>query len=171
MLAFPPLPSNKARAFTFVSRNEDPELLFLIKQSPDSESITHHIISAQKGDTVAMAGVFGTHRATGPGTFIAAGIGIAPFLAIARSYPDITKQSTLLWSLKKAEDILYEEEVNQLFKQVIITLTQESNATYKKGRISQELLKKLPVRNVQICGSYEFNREMKKLIVLLTHQA
>lgn len=167
LLNIPDTEQSKARAFTFVSTNQDEHLEFLIKRSSDPESITHQLINAQPGDTLAMTGLFGTHRATGPSTYVAAGIGIAPFLAIARSHPDIAKESTLIWSLKKAEDILYEDELRQRFKEVIITLTQDQHPAYRHGRITKELFQDLPLENIQVCGSYEFNKEMKSIITQL----
>jgi ferredoxin-NADP reductase len=168
LLALPNFTYDQARAFTFVSYPSDDYLSFLIKRSPDTTSITHQLIASKPGDTLAIRGLFGTHRATGPGLFIASGIGIAPFLAIARAHPTECKQSILLWSVKSAQDIVYETELKQAFKQVIITLTQEKNPSYKQGRITQEVLKGIPLQNVQTCGSYEFNKDMKNLLATLT---
>lgn len=169
LLGFPDQETTKTRAFTFISTNQDEYLAFLIKRSPSSESVTHDFIRAQPGQELCIRGLFGTHRATTPGTFVASGIGIAPFLAYARNHPELTKQSTLFWSLKKAEDIIYEQELRQAFKEVIITLTQESNQMYKHGRITKELLATLPLTNTQVCGSYEFSTAIKELLMLLTH--
>ena len=118
-----------------------------------------------------MTGVFGTHRFTGQGTFIAAGIGIAPFLAIARSHTRELGNSTLIWSVKTHADLLYEAELKATFKDVIITLTQETRTGYGHGRITPELLKGVTRDNVQVCGSYEFTQEMKRLMAKLNRKS
>ncbi|MSS75138.1 hypothetical protein EXS73_02915 [Candidatus Pacearchaeota archaeon] len=170
LLHLPGTEQHTARAFTFISTNQDPHLEFLIKKSADPKSITHLFMTAKPNDVLTLTGLFGTHRSTGPGTFIAAGIGIAPFLAIARSHPDLAKESTVVWSLKQATDIIYELELRQRFKDVIITLTQETHPTYQHGRITKELLTAVPLHTIQTCGSYEFNKEMNLLIAKLNQK-
>jgi len=74
----------ETRPFTFTSDPEAPILSFVIKTYPDHEGVTRELPDLKPGDTVEIGDPWGAIEDKGPGTFIAGGAGITPFLGILR---------------------------------------------------------------------------------------
>lgn len=152
------------RAFTFISKNSDKYLEFAVKLSGES-GITQSINNLSIGDIIELHELFGTHRYSKPSFFIAAGVGIAPFLAIFRSLPEEEiKKSKLLFFNKTSTDVIFKDELEKYFGQnLILALTRERKENYLHGKISKELIKNLNTNNlpIEVCGPWEFQQLVK----------
>lgn len=76
--------TEKKRPFTFTSLSEWDHLEFTIKSYRDHEGVTNALWDLKAGDRLILRDVWGTITYGGPGTFIAGGAGVTPFIAILR---------------------------------------------------------------------------------------
>jgi len=76
--------SEKKRPFTFTSLAEWDHLEFTIKSYLDHDGVTGELWRLKAGDRLILRDVWGTITYQGPGTFIAGGAGVTPFIAILR---------------------------------------------------------------------------------------
>lgn len=72
------------RPFTFTSLPTDPHLEFTIKSYPEHHGVTEQIHELEVGDRVVIGDAWGAISDQGPGTFIAGGAGVTPFISILR---------------------------------------------------------------------------------------
>jgi len=156
------------RPFTFTSLNKDKNLEFIIKVYPEHEGITDKLSKLNEGDELIIRDIWGAIKYKGKGTFIAAGAGITPFIAIFRQLKEDNQLegNNLIFSNKYQKDIILEEELKSYFKP-ILTLTREDKPEYKKGRINKELLKeniKDFSQHFYICGPMQFVVDVKKAL-------
>ncbi|MGH6897477.1 MAG: FAD-binding oxidoreductase [Geminicoccaceae bacterium] len=100
------------RPFTFTSLNEWPELEFTIKIYSDHGGVTNALGGLEPGDELVIRKPWGTIQYQGPGTFIAGGAGVTPFIAILRQLTKDGKLAgnTLLFSNKTSRDIILRDE-------------------------------------------------------------
>jgi ferredoxin-NADP reductase len=75
---------DEARPFTFTSLPADEQLEFTIKSYPDHDGVTEQLGLAAAGDRLIIGDSWGAITDKGPGTFIAGGAGVTPFIAILR---------------------------------------------------------------------------------------
>jgi ferredoxin-NADP reductase len=146
------------RPFTFTSLNEWNHLEFTIKIYDDHDGVTNQLGSLQAGDELIIHDVFGAINYKGPGTFIAGGAGVTPFIAIFRQLQKngSLDENQLIFSNKTFADIILKEEFeNMLGNRFINTLTEETIAGYDHEKIDQSYLRKR-VHNLNqyfyICG-------------------
>lgn len=136
---------NEGRPFTFICLPEDNYLEFAIKTYPDHKGVTNELLSLKEGDNLILNDVFGAIEYKGPGTFIAGGAGVTPFISIIRNLAANNKigDSKLIFANKTADDIILEEEFSKLLKDNFINiLSKEENAQYHHGMISEDFIKK-----------------------------
>lgn len=76
--------TEKKRPFTFTSLGEWEHLEFTIKSYRDHNGVTSALWDLRAGDRLILRDVWGTITYGGPGTFIAGGAGVTPFIAILR---------------------------------------------------------------------------------------
>ncbi len=161
------------KPFTFTSLNENPHLEFTIKIYKDRKGFTNELDKLKPGDELIIRDIWGAIRYKGPGTFIAGGAGITPFLAILRQLKKENKISgnTLIFSNKTEKDIILKNELESMLKgQCIFVLTQEKHPLYENTRINEEYLRKnihSINQNFYVCGPKqmvkEINETLKKL--------
>jgi ferredoxin-NADP reductase len=72
------------RPFTFTSLPDDDVLEFTIKAYRDHDGVTNKLDDVKVGEKLLIDDPWGAITYKGPGTFIAGGAGITPFLAILR---------------------------------------------------------------------------------------
>jgi propane monooxygenase reductase subunit len=75
---------DKKRPFTFTCLPDAETLEFTIKSYFDHIGVTNELWSLGAGDRLILRDVWGTIQYRGPGTFIAGGAGVTPFIAILR---------------------------------------------------------------------------------------
>jgi hypothetical protein len=146
------------RPFTFTSLNSWPHLEFTIKIYRDHDGVTNRLGGAKVGDSLIIRDVWGAITYKGPGTFIAGGAGITPFIAILRSLKSENKVAgnELYFSNKSARDIILRSELEDILgKNAHHVITDERDATLGKGFIDRSFLEKNIKdfsRNFYICG-------------------
>lgn len=136
---------DKLRPFTFTSLNEEPFLEFNIKIYDDHDGVTKKIGTLKKGDELILHDVWGAIHYKGPGTFIAGGAGVTPFIAIFRQLEKDgkTEGNKLIFANKTEEDIIRKEDFERILGEDFINiLDKEENPKYDYGRIDAEYLGK-----------------------------
>lgn len=165
---------DRKHPFTFTSLNGDRVLEFTVKiypraLHPDHTGMTEKMGSLDPGARIILRPPWGTIHYKGPGTFIAAGAGITPFIAIFRQ---LSKEGNLagnrlILSNKKAGDVILEKELRSLFPpgDLMLLLTREKREGYGSGHIDREYLKKNVTDlsgNFYLCGPKKFVAGMKE---------
>jgi ferredoxin-NADP reductase len=102
----------KKRPFTFTGLNDWDHLEFTIKSYFDHDGVTKALWELESGDRLIIRDPWGTITYAGPGTFIAGGAGVTPFIAILRQLrSDGELQGhRLIVSNKRADDIILRDE-------------------------------------------------------------
>jgi len=164
---------DKFRPFTFISLTESPYLEFAIKIYDDHHGVTKQLGKTNAGTELIIQEPFGTIHYNGMGTFIAAGTGLTPFLAIFRDLHNrkMLDGNTLILSNKTREDIIYPQElINILESNFINIFTREGVIGFNERRIDRRFL----VETIQdfsgnfyICGPDRFVREISGYLVEL----
>lgn len=134
----------EGRPFTPTSLVDDGVLEFTIKGYPEHQGVTREIHRLQAGDRLLMSSPFGTISYKGPGTFIAGGAGITPFLSILRTLHrrDELEGNSLIFSNKSPADIIGEKELKQLLgKQAHFLCSQQEDCHCQTGRVDKALLR------------------------------
>lgn len=131
------------RPFTFSSLPEEDTLEFTIKIYPSHEGVTDSMDELQPGDSLILEDAWGAITYQGPGTFIAGGAGITPFLAILRSQAEENQPAAkkLLFSNQSLHDLFLVRELDHLSRgNLDLVFTQEDSSRYPKQRIDKEYL-------------------------------
>ena len=156
----------EGRPFTPTCLLTDRVLEFTIKRYADGGGVTDKLHSMQPGATLLLSEPFGSIAYQGRGTFIAAGAGITPFLAIFRQLARENKlaDDRLLFSNKTPADVIYEKELCHYFdKRCLLTCTRASSPGYDDRRIDERFLREKIVDLEQyfyVCGPDAFVEEI-----------
>lgn len=146
------------RPFTFTSLNDWDFLEFTIKIYPDHKGVTNQLGQLKEGDSIVIHDVWGTIHYNGPGTFIAGGAGITPYIAIFRQLEKEGKidGNKLIFSNRTAKDIILKEEFEKMLgANFINTLTDEESGVYEHAKIDEAYLREKindPSSWFYICG-------------------
>lgn len=135
----------QTRPFTPTSLPEDRVLEFTIKGYPEHHGVTERLHSLRAGDRVLISDPFGTITYQGPGTFIAAGAGITPFIAIIRTLARNGELAgnALLFSNKTPDDVIVAKEFRHyLGDRCIYLCTREAGPGCEGGRIDRDFLER-----------------------------
>lgn len=158
------------RPFTFTSLNEWPDLEFTIKIYPDHGGMTNQLDKVAEGDQLVIHDVWGAIEYKGPGTFLAGGAGITPFIAIFR---DLEKKgqlagNRLIFSNRTDEDIILRDELARYFgSDVHHVITQQDDTRYERGFINEEYIRNRIQDFDQyfyVCGPEAFVRDISKIL-------
>lgn len=134
---------DEKRPFTFTSLPADPRLEFTIKIYDDHDGVTERIGKLAVGDMLEIGEAWGAIQYRKPGTFIAGGAGVTPFIAILRQLEKDNQLAgnRLLFSNKTAADVILEGEFRRMLgDDAVFTLTQEQNDRYEHGRIDEAFI-------------------------------
>jgi len=108
---------------------------------------TEALPSVQVGDHLKVNGPYGifSYRSISqesPMVWIAGGIGITPFLSMARSLiqEDDAPRPVLLWNARRPEDFIYSDELKKAAELVPVLDGQQEHWDGRRGRISEDLL-------------------------------
>jgi ferredoxin-NADP reductase len=150
------------RPFTPTCLAEDRVLQFTIKRYADHAGVTDRLHSLRPGATLLLSEPFGTISYQGPGTFIAAGAGITPFLAIFRQLAEdgALSGNSLIFSNKTPADVIYEKELRHYFAEnCLLTCTRSSGQGYDDRRVDRRYLEE-KIRDTKqkfyVCGPDAF---------------
>ena len=130
--------------FTFTSLTDDDFLQFIIKIYKDHKGMTRKLDTLKAGDHITLHEVFGAINYEGPGTFIAGGAGITPFISIARNMQaeDNFGGNRLIFANKTRKDIILPQELETLFDDGVVNILSDENAWgYPHGVITKDFLK------------------------------
>lgn len=160
----------RSQIYCPTSLNSDPTLEFIIKTYPEHEGVSQELHNLGAGDGLVLHEPFGTIRYKGKGVFLAAGTGITPFIAIFRQLHKDKQVSgnTLIFSNKKAEDIILEKDLREIFgNNLVLTLSREQLEGYENGRIDKTMIQK-HVKDFNqyfyVCGPDPFVLDLRKTL-------
>ncbi len=135
---------DKSRPFTFTGLNEWQNLEFTIKIYNDHDGVTKKVGTLSPGDELIIHDVWGTIEYKGPGTFIAGGAGITPFISIFRYLKSKGELdgNRLIFANKTKADIILEQEFKCLLGENFINiLSDEHSNGYAHGFITGKFLR------------------------------
>jgi ferredoxin-NADP reductase len=135
--------TEEGHPFTPTSLPQDKVLEFTIKTYSQHDGLTKQLNQLTAGDELLLSEPFGTISYQGPGTFIAGGAGVTPFIAILRNVASESSLAdhALIFSNKTPADIICEKEFkNYMGERCMLTCTREASSEYEKRRIDQAFL-------------------------------
>jgi cytochrome-b5 reductase len=135
----------QGRPFTPTSLPDDRVLEFTIKAYPQHHGVTEALHRLTPGESLLMSAPFGTISYHGPGTFIAGGAGITPFLSILRMlhWRGELAGNSLLFSNKGPADIICEKELKQMLgEHARFLCSRESDCRCHTGRLDRTFLER-----------------------------
>jgi ferredoxin-NADP reductase len=105
---------DKKHPFTFTALSDEPNLEFTIKSYFDTggDGMTERLYGYEPGQRLILRDAWGTITYKGPGTFIAGGAGVTPFIAILRQLGREGKAARhrLIASNRAEKDIILRDE-------------------------------------------------------------
>lgn len=161
---------DEKRPFSFTSLPGDEHLEFTIKIYPDHDGVTEQIGTLAEGAGFLIDDPWGALADKGPGTFIAGGAGITPFLAMLRkrAADGDLDGCHLIFSNKTEADIICRAELASMpGLRTTLLVTDQPNSPLSSGRIDEELLREL-VDDVDqpfyVCGPPEMTESIGKIL-------
>jgi cytochrome-b5 reductase len=158
---------DEPRPFSPTSLPDDELLQLVIKRYEKHDGVTEALHDLDPGARLLISDAFGTIEYRGPGTFIAAGAGITPFLPILRS---LAKQDrlgghSLLFSNKTPADVICERELRaHLGDRCHFTCTRRGDGLHEERRIDRtylgEVIDDLD-QQFYICGPPSFVKDVR----------
>jgi ferredoxin-NADP reductase len=136
--------ADRKRPFTFTSLRDEPDLEFTIKSYRDHPGVTNALWGCEAGDHLLLREVFGTIQYRGPGTFIAGGAGVTPFIAILRSLnaKGGLEGNRLIVSNREERDIILREEFEAMAGlDTLWTVTADPKSQLLQQRIDAAFLR------------------------------
>lgn len=136
---------DEGRPFTPTSLKEDGVLEFIIKSYPQHRGMTEQLHQLRPGTPLKISAPFGTISYQGPGTFIAGGAGVTPFIAIIRELANQGQLAGhgLLFSNKTPADIICEKEFRHYLGEAFVPICTDGDAPgYQHDRIDRDYLAK-----------------------------
>jgi len=135
---------DEKRPFTFTALDE-PTLEFTIKSYLERPGVTNALLGCEAGDHLLMGDAWGTIQYQGPGTFIAGGAGVTPFIAILRDLQakDTLKGNRLIASHKTERDIILRDAFDAMEGlETLWTMTGDIASKLAAERIDKAFLSK-----------------------------
>lgn len=165
---------DKVSPFTFTGLNTDKHLQLTTKCYVDHHGITEQILNTlQEGDEVVISEPFDTVALKGPGTFIAGGTGVTPFIAILRQKRQdkaLPGNSLFFFNKTKADVFMEEEFRGMLGADFHPVLSDQQVEGYDYGRVNADFLKERISNFSQpfyTCGPEGFVNAVKGALVEL----
>jgi len=161
---------DRKRPFTFTCLPDAETLEFTIKSYFDHQGVTNQLWSLGAGDRLILRDVWGTIQYRGPGTFIAGGAGVTPFIAILR-HLDATGKiagNRLIVSNQTEKDIILREEFEAMEGlDVLWTVTGDPGSGLLQERIDAGFLERHVKDfggNFYLCGPDEMVSDLRGLL-------
>jgi ferredoxin-NADP reductase len=137
---------DEERPFTFTSLPQDDHLEFTIKSYPDHDGVTEQIGELAEGDSFVIGDAWGAITDNGPGTFIAGGAGVTPFIAILRKRLTEGKLDGchLVFSNKTEDDIIMRDDwENMDGRATTFIVTEQPDSPLSGERLDEAALRDL----------------------------
>jgi ferredoxin-NADP reductase len=134
---------DQGRPFTPTCLLEDRILELTVKRYPEADGVTDTLHGLEPGAGLLVSEPFGTISYQGPGTFVAAGTGVTPFLGILRrlAKDDALAGHRLLLSNKSERDVICGQELEHyLGDDLVLAFTREADSEHKGRRIDADFL-------------------------------
>ena len=136
---------DEKRPFTFTSLPEAEHLQFTIKSYPSHDGVTEQIGKLEGGEDVLIEDAWGAISDHGPGTIIAGGAGITPFLSILRArqaeHGDLDGYRLIFANSCEKDIILREEWEGMDGLRTVFTVTDQKDADVETRKIDDAFLK------------------------------
>lgn len=161
---------DKKRPFTFTCLPDADNLEFTIKSYFDHAGVTNELWSLGAGDKLILRDVWGTIQYRGPGTFIAGGAGVTPFIAILRHLNATGKiaGNTLIASNQTEKDIILRDEFEAMEGlRTLWTVTKDPKSKLTQERIDADFLKRHITdfsQNFYLCGPDAMVTELRGML-------
>ena len=136
--------ADQKRPFTFTSLPDEPTLEFTIKSYRDHAGVTNALWGCEAGDHLLLRDVWGTIQYQGPGTFIAGGAGVTPFIAILRQLNANCglEGNRLIVSNQTERDIILRDEFEAMAGlETLWTVTADPRSSLLQERIDTTFLR------------------------------
>jgi ferredoxin-NADP reductase len=120
--------------FTFTALQTEPYLELMIKIYEERHGLTAALARIKRGEYVRITDPWDSFINKGPGTFLAGGAGITPFVALLRYLKSINNigSSSLFFFNKTQDDIFLEQELQELLcNHYVNIVTREQNGLPK----------------------------------------
>lgn len=160
--------------FTITSNFEnDDTLKFIIKLYPSPEGITSKMARLKVNDTLLLSDAWDSFSYKGPGTFIAAGSGITPFIPLLRILYEQNKieDHELIFANRKKQDIILYNELNNILNDKFHNILSRDNlSNHRRGRVNIEYLEQTITSVNQffyLCGPSSFMKNVKRDLLSL----
>jgi ferredoxin-NADP reductase len=171
------------RSYSIASAPEDDRVAVTIERLDDGEVSPFLVDEAQPGDALEVRGPVGgwfvwTAADGGPLFLVGGGSGLVPLMAMLRHRRNAGSDADarLLLSARRAEDVLYADELQRLGIPVVLTYTRAAPAgwTGPARRVDRELLAEAgfePERRprIYVCGPTGFVECVARDLVALGH--
>jgi ferredoxin-NADP reductase len=166
----------KKHPFTFTSLADAPNLEFTIKSyfNTGGAGVTERLHAYRPGQRLILRDVWGTITYKGPGTFIAGGAGVTPFIAILRHLNHEGKLAghRLIASHRTEEDIILREEFEAMpGLDTLWTLTDDPHTPgAEHERIDAAFLRRRVTdfsQNFYLCGPDDMVRDLRQTLAQL----
>lgn len=161
---------DKKRPFTFTCLPDADTLEFTIKSYFDHSGVTNALWSLDAGDKLILRDVWGTIQYRGPGTFIAGGAGVTPFIAILRHLNATGKiaGNRLIVSNQTEKDIILRDEFEAMNGlDTLWTVTNDQKSKLLQERIDADFLRRHVSDfsgNFYLCGPDAMVNELRGLL-------
>jgi ferredoxin-NADP reductase len=160
----------KKNPFTFTALNDADYLEFTIKSYFDRDGVTRKLWELGPGDRLLLRDVWGTITYKGPGTFIAGGAGVTPFIAILRrlARDGALAGNRLIVSNRTEADIILRDEfeaMEGLDHDWVIT--DDPATKLYRGRIDEDFLTHHITdfaQNFYVCGPDKMVADLRELL-------
>jgi ferredoxin-NADP reductase len=178
------------RSYSIASPPEDGLVALTVERVEKGEVSTYLVDELRDADQFELRGPIGgyfvwTIALGGPLSLVAAGSGIAPFMAMLRhrDRQNARVPTVLLYSSRTLEDMIYRKELDAIARRdpdlrVVITFTrkQPEGWTGYRRRIDESMLAEAcfsPDRNPRtyVCGPTPFVEDVSSFLVELGHDA
>ncbi len=135
---------DEGRKFTFTSLPDEDALEFVIKSYPEHDGVTEQMAKMEPGDKVSIDAPVGAITDHGPGTFIAAGAGITPFIPILEKHEaEGHMDCTLIFTNKTPKDIILREKWEAMKGlKTIFSVTDEPGEGAEHAKVDKAFLQK-----------------------------
>lgn len=164
---------NEWRDFSFSSLNSWNYLEFIIKIYDEHNGVTRQLSKLNAGATLLLRDVYGTIDYKGPGTFIAGGTGITPFIAIIRALylSGNIRDISLLYSNHYYDDVILHDELTQMLGDRYSNFfSKEGQIGFREKRIDRRFLVEAIGdfdQRFYVCGPMSFVDDISKYLIEL----